>query len=118
MNYIPIHTSIAPNYNYLSAENAYLKQDIEYKNVVLSEQQGHITQLQQDVEQLSQASAKYKQERDQYATDAHRWRVMQRIIKTQGNDREAYEVHKIVDKEIAREYAGQSSLGASHSRST
>lgn len=117
MNYIPIHTNIAPNYNYLSAENAYLKQNIEYKNVVLSEQQARIAQLQQDVEQLSQASAKYKQERDQHAADAQRWQVMQRIIKTQGSAREAYEVHKIVDKEISRGYASQNSLGTSHNRS-
>lgn len=117
MNYIPIHTNIAPNYNYLSAENAYLKQSIEYKDAVLGEQQARITQLQQDVEQLSQASAKYKQERDQYADDAQRWQVMHRIIKTQGNDREAYEVHKIVDKEIERERTGQGNLGTGYRRS-
>lgn len=117
MNYIPIHTNIAPNYNYLSAENAYLKQSIEYKDAVLGEQQARITQLQQDVEQLSQASAKYKQERDQYADDAQRWKIMQRIIKTQGNDREAYEVHKIVDKEIERERTGQGNLGTGYRRS-
>lgn len=117
MNYIPIHTNIAPNYNYLSAENAYLKQSIEYKDAVLCEQQTRIAQLQQDVEQLSQASAQYKQERDQYADDAQRWKIMQRIIKTQGNQREMYEVTKIVDKEIERERTGQNNLGTGYRRS-
>ena len=46
MNYTPIHTSIYPSYNYLAAENAFLKQDIEYKNAVLAEQQGKIESLQ------------------------------------------------------------------------
>lgn len=103
MNYIPIHTSIYPNYNFLSAENSYLKQSIEYKDAVLQEQQTKITQLQADVTQLSQASSGYKRERDQYADDALRWQIMQRIIKTQGNDKQMYEVTKIVDREIERE---------------
>ena len=105
MNYIPIHTSVYPSYNYLSAENAYLKQSLEYKDAVIIEQQETINKLNADVCQLSQASATFKQERDKLEADAHRWQVMKQIIKTQGNEREVYEVTKIVDKEIARERA-------------
>lgn len=100
MNYIPIHTNIAPNYNYLSAENAFLKQDIEYKNAVLCDQQSTIAKYQADVEQLSQANATFKQERDQAAADAARWSVMKQIILSQGGERQLYEVQKTVDKEI------------------
>jgi hypothetical protein len=117
MNYIPIHTNIYPNYNYLSAENAYLKQSIEYKDAVLQEQQTKITQLQADVAQLSQASNGYKQERDQYADDAQRWKIMQRIIKTQGDPRQMYEVTKIVDREIECERARTGSMEPSNRRS-
>lgn len=102
MNYIPIHTNIAPNYNYLSAENAYLKQTIEYKDAVLCEQSVTIKKYQEDVAQLSDANMTLKAERDKAIADAKRWRVMKQIIKTQGNEREAYEVQKIVDKELAK----------------
>lgn len=115
MNYIPIHTNVFPSYNYLSAENAYLKQALEYKSVVLCEQQAKIAQLEADVVQLSQASATFKKERDQHADDAQRWKIMQRIIKTQGNDQKMYEVTKIVDKEMERERTG--SLEPSNRRS-
>lgn len=107
MNYIPIHTNVAPNYNYLSAENAYLKQSIEYKDAVLCEQQTKITQLQDDVSQLSQVSTKFKQERDKFQADAKRWTVIKQIIKTQGNEQQLYEVQKIVDKELGHERAGR-----------
>jgi hypothetical protein len=100
MNHIPIHTNIAPNYNYLTAENAFLRQNIEYKDHVLCEQQTKISQLQADVSHLSQASMKFKSERDKFEMDSRRWQVMQQIIKTQGNERQLYEVQKIVDKEI------------------
>lgn len=102
MNHFPIPTNVVPNYNYLAAENSFLRQSIEYKDAVLQEQQTKITQLQADVTQLSQASSGYKRERDQYADDAMRWHIMQRIIKTQGNDQQLYEVQKIVDKELAK----------------
>lgn len=100
MNYIPIHTNIAPNYNYLSAENAYLKQTIEYKDAVLGEQQATIQKFQADVAQLSQANMTLKIERDKAEMDAARWRVMKHIIKTQGNEQQIYQVQKIVDREI------------------
>jgi len=100
MNYIPIHTNIAPNYNYLSAENAFLKQDIEYKNAVLCEQKVTISKLQADAEQLSRASMQFKHERDQAVADAARWRVMKRIIDTQGGKQQLQEVEKIVNKEL------------------
>lgn len=102
MNHIPIHTNVFPNYNYLSAENSYLKQNIEYKDAVLCEQQAKITQLEADINHLSQASNGYKQERDSFASDARRWAVMQQIIKTQGSDRQLYEVQKIVDRELTK----------------
>lgn len=105
MNYIPIHTNIAPNYNYLSAENAYLKQSIEYKDAVLGEQQTAIAKFQADVAQLSKANMTLKIERDKAMADAERWRVMKQIIKTQGNEREVYEVTKIVDKELENDRA-------------
>jgi hypothetical protein len=100
MNYVPIHTNIAPNYNYLSAENAFLKQDIEYKNTVLWEQQTTIKKFEEDVQQLSQANMGLMQERDKAVADAARWRVMQKIILSQGGERHLYEVQKTVDKEI------------------
>lgn len=102
MNYIPIHTNIAPNYNYLSAENAYLKQSIEYKDAVLEEQQITIQKLQKDVTQLSEATMDLKIQRDKAIADAERWRVMQQIIRTQGNDQQAYLVGKVVDKDLER----------------
>lgn len=100
MNYIPIHTNVAPNYNYLSAENAFLRQNIEYKDAVLCEQQATIQKFQADVAQLSEANMTLKIERDKAVVDAARWRVMQQIIKTQGNDRQLYEVQKVVDRDI------------------
>jgi cytochrome c biogenesis protein ResB len=107
MNYIPIHTNIAPSYNYVSAENAYLKQDIEYKNAVLAEQQSVVTGLRAEVSKLSQMTASYSKERDQFAADAERWRVMKKIIQSQGGDKHLYEVQKIVDKDIERERSGK-----------
>jgi len=105
MNYMPIHTNIAPNYNYLSAENAYLKQSIEYKDSVLCEQQSTIQKFQADVAQLSKANMTLKIERDSAVADAERWRVMKQIIKTQGNDQQLYQVQKIIDKDIENERA-------------
>lgn len=103
MNYYPIHTNITPNYNYLSAENAYLKQDIEFKNAVLLEQQTTIEKLKADIQHLSQANMTFKIERDKFEADAKRWEIMQRIIRTQGNDQHLYEVQKVVDKELRNE---------------
>lgn len=102
MNYIPIHTNVAPNYNYLSAENAFLRQNIEYKDAVLCEQQATIQKFQADVAQLSEANMTLKMERDKAVADAARWQVMKQIIKTQGNEQQLYEVQKIVDREIER----------------
>lgn len=101
MNYIPIHTNIAPNYNYLSAENAYLKQSIEYKDAVLCDQQVTIKKFQEDIAQLSEANMTLKVERDKAIADAERWRVMKQIIRTQGNNEQLYTVQKTVDKDIA-----------------
>lgn len=97
-----IPTSVVPNYNYLAAENAFLRQAIEYKDAVLCEQQTTISKFQSDVAQLSEANMTLKAERDKAVADAERWRVMKQIIKTQGNDQQLYEVQKIVDKEISK----------------
>lgn len=97
-----IPTHIAPNYNYLSAENAFLRQNIEYKDAVLIEQQSTIQKLQKDVTQLSEANMDLKIQRDKAIADAERWKIMQQIIRTQGNDQQAYLVGKIVDKDLER----------------
>jgi hypothetical protein len=110
MNYIPIHTNIAPNYNYLSAENAYLKQNIEYKDAVICEQQVTIGKMRADTEQLSKANQAFKQERDYAVSDAARWRVMKKIILTQGGERQLYEVQKTIDKELSNDRAGKKSM--------
>lgn len=102
MNYINIPTTIYPSYNYLAAENAFLKQTVEFKDAVLCEQQAAIVKFQADVQQLSQSNMTLKQERDRAVEDAERWRVMQQIIKTQGSDKEAYVVQKTVDSDIDR----------------
>lgn len=100
MNHIPIHTSITPNYNYLSAENAFLRQNIEYKDAVLCEQQETITKLRADVDQLSQSNMNLKAERDNFEQDAHRWRIMKNIIRTQGTEQALYVVQKTVDRDL------------------
>jgi hypothetical protein len=110
MNYVPIHTNIAPNYNYLSTENAYLKQNIEYKDAVICEQQATISKLKADTEQLSQANMQFKQDRDNAVSDAARWRVMKKIILTQGGERQLYEVQKTIDKELSNDRARKKSL--------
>lgn len=100
MNYYPIHTNIAPNYNYLSAENAYLKQDIEFKNAVLVEQQSTIGKLKADINQLSQANMDFKVAHDKALHDAKRWAVMKKIIATQGTDQALYVVQKTIDRDL------------------
>jgi len=107
MNYIPIHTNIAPNYNYLSAENAYLKQSIEYKDAVICEQQGTINKLHADAQQLSQANMQFKQERDKATTDAARWHVMKKIILSQGGGHQLETVEKVINKELSNDRAGK-----------
>lgn len=102
MNYIPIHTNVFPNYNYLSAENAYLKQSIEYKDAVLCEQQMTIQKFQTDVEQISSANMQIKQENDRLKNDAERWHIMKKILLTQGGEKQLYEVQKIIDKERSK----------------
>lgn len=83
MNYQPIHTNITPNINYLSAENAFLKQDIEYKNAVLCEQQTKIDALQSANGALQQ--------------DAARWRRFKAIIDSQKGDMNSAQLQNIVD---------------------
>lgn len=102
MNHMLIPTNVVPNYNYLAAENSFLRQNIEYKDAVLVEQQATISKFQADVAQLSESNMTLKMERDKAVADAARWRVMKQIIKTQGNEQQLYEVQKIVDKELAK----------------
>lgn len=99
MNYMPIHTNIYPSYNYLAAENAYLKQSIEYKDAVLADQQTSIGKFRADVDQLSQANMQFRTENDKLKADADRWRIMKKIILTQGGEQQLNEVQSIVEKE-------------------
>lgn len=100
MNYIPIHTSVYPNYNYLSAENAFLKQTLEYKDAVIIDQQTTIGKLNEDIQQLSSANAGLRMERDKAENELQRWKVMKKIIKSQGSDQQLYEVIKTIDRDI------------------
>lgn len=83
MNYTPIHTNVYPSYNYLVAENAFLKQDIEYKNVVMFEQQNKINFLEQEYEKLQH--------------DAMRWNKFKQIIDAQKGELTAQQLQNIVD---------------------
>lgn len=83
MNYQPVHTNILPSWNYLSAENAFLKQDIEYKNAVLVEQQGKIDALQRANSELQH--------------DALRWSKFKHIIDAQRGELTAVQLQNIVD---------------------
>ena len=105
MNHMPIHTNVAPNYNYLSAENAFLRQNIEYKDAMLCEQQEKIHKLHADIEQLSQANMTLKQEKDKFEGDANRWQVMKKILRTQGTDQALYVVQKTIDRDLEHERA-------------
>lgn len=102
MNYYPVHTNITPNYNFLSAENAYLKQDIEFKNAVLIEQESTINKLKADVGQLSQANMMFRADCDKFRHDAKRWEAMKKIIEMQGGKDHAEQVQQIVDKDIQK----------------
>lgn len=93
MNYMPIHTNVHPSYNFLAAENAYLKQEIEYKNAVLCDQQDRINKL-------GHENTALKLERDASCEDAERWRIMKQIIKTQGSEQALYVVEKTVAKDL------------------
>lgn len=83
MNYTPVHTTIVPNWNYLSAENAYLKQEIEWKNAVLVEQQGKIESLQRANSELQH--------------DALRWNRFKHIIDGQRGELTGQQLERIVD---------------------
>lgn len=110
MNYVPIHTNVYPSWNYLAAENAYLKQNMEYKDAVLCEQQEKIQNLEKDVNELSRANVTFKQERDQALADAERWRVMKKIIGQSGGQQPLYEIQKFVDQDIKHERNRKSGL--------
>lgn len=73
---ITVPTNVFPNYAYLSAENAFLKQACEYRDAVITEQQGKLeaTQL-----------------------DAARWRAFKRIIDSQKGEMNSEQLEKTVD---------------------
>jgi len=102
MNPIMIPSSVMPNYNYLAAENSFLRQNVEYKDAVLCEQQSTIQKFQADVQQISSANMQIKQENDKLKHDAERWQTMKKILLTQGGERQLYEVQKFVDRERAK----------------
>lgn len=99
---INVPTSIYPNYNYMATENAFLKQNIEYKDAVICEQQQTINNLKADVQQLSMANTSLKSDKDRFEVDAERWRVMKKIIAMQGGDKHARDVQAIVDKDVRK----------------
>ena len=97
---VNIPTSVYPNYNYLAAENSFLKQNIEYKDAVICEQQEKINYLEADLAQLSESTAALKAAKDRAEYDAARWQSMKKIILNQGGEKALYEVQKTVDQDI------------------
>lgn len=115
--YMPIHTNIYPSYNFMTAENAFLKQQIEYKDAVLCEQQTTINGLRSELTEATQENALLKAQVDEFRANANRWKVMKQIIRGQGGDRHLYDVEKVVDKEIERVGTGKESMERSDRRS-
>lgn len=79
-----IHTSIAPNYNFMQAENAYLKQAVEWRDAVLQEQQMKIDALQRANAELQH--------------DAMRWHKFKHIIDAQKGEMSSKQLQNIVDR--------------------
>lgn len=79
-----IHTNVMPSYNFMQAENAYLKQAIEWRDAVMQEQQGKI-------ESLQRANAELQH-------DAMRWNKFKHIIDAQKGDLSAKQLQNIVDR--------------------
>lgn len=116
MNYMPIHTSIYPSYDFMVAENAFLKQQIEYKNAVLCEQQTTINGLQSELTESTQEKSLLMSQVDALKADANRWRIMKHIIRGQGGDRHLYDVERAFDKEMERVGTGKESVERSDRR--
>lgn len=81
--YHVIHTNIAPSYNFMQAENAYLKQSIEWRDAVMIEQQTKIEALQRANSELQH--------------DAMRWNKFKHIIDAQKGELNAKQLQNIVD---------------------
>lgn len=84
VQYHLIHTSIMPSYDFVQAENAYLKQSIEWRDAVLQEQQSKIVCLQKANTELQH--------------DALRWNKFKHIIDLQKGDMSAKQLQQIVDQ--------------------
>lgn len=81
--YPVIHTNIAPSYNFMLAENAYLKQSIEWRDAVMVDQQTKIEALQRANSELQH--------------DAMRWNKFKHIIDAQKGQLTAKQLQNIVD---------------------
>lgn len=116
MNYTPIHTNIYPSYNFMAAENAFLKQQIEYKDAVLCEQQHTINGLQSELTETTQENALLKSQVEDLHANSSKWKIMKQIIRGQGGERHLYDVEKVVDKEMERVRTGKESVERSDRR--
>lgn len=94
---INVPTNIYPNYSYLATENAFLKQNIEYKDAVICEQQTTINGIQ---EQMSLMQHEANSEISKLQFDALRWQTMKKILLKQGGPQKAAEVQGIIDRDI------------------
>jgi hypothetical protein len=83
LNYMMVHTPVAPNYSFLQAENAYLRQALEWRDAMLVEQQNRLTHLHSVNAQLQH--------------DAQRWAKFKGIIDKQQGELTSQQLQNIVD---------------------
>lgn len=83
VQYNLVHTNILPSYNFVQAENAYLKQAIEWRDAVLQEQQMKIDALHKANSDLQH--------------DAMRWNKFKHIIDAQKGQLSGKQLQNIVD---------------------
>lgn len=83
MPYTLIPTNVAPSYAFMQAENAYLRQSIEWRDSMLIEQQGKIENLQRANSELQH--------------DAMRWNKFKHIIDQQKGELTGRQIQNIVD---------------------
>lgn len=81
--YSVVQTSVVPSYAFLQAENLYLRQNIEWRDAVLMEQQEKIENLQRANTELQH--------------DAMRWNKFKHIIDAQKGEMSAKQLQNIVD---------------------
>lgn len=82
--YNVIHTNVLPSYNFMQAENSFLKHAIEWRDAVLQEQQAKIEALQRANSELQH--------------DALRWNRFKHIIDAQKGELNGKQLENIVDK--------------------